>query len=286
MSDLRSQIDEVPVTLVIAVAYGTLAALTGSLGIDIPEQSLEQYGNLTPASGTLEPWRLLTSAFLHANVIHLVFNLSMLFAIGPALERTLGSVRFALLYVVAALGGSLGVCLYYSPYSPVVGGSGALFGMLGAAVALNVRAGHHPLAFLEFEGPWRLLGMIFANLVIGFVLPMISNTGHIGGLAAGFLVTLLWLEPGRAVTAWLWAWRAAVTALFASLLFHCLMPVTRADWLFERARHAPAAEQPALRRAMAMALTEASVVSDQDAANLSSARAKMLDEQERQRKRR
>lgn len=286
MNDLRSQIDEIPVTLVVAVAYGTLAVLTGSLGIDSPWQALDRHGWLTPADAVVEPWRLLSSAFLHGNVVHLLFNLSMLFGIGPALERTLGSVRFALLYVVAALGGSFGVCLLYHPFSPVVGGSGALFGMLGAAVALNVRSGHHPLAFLDFEGPRRLLGMIVANLLIGFFLPMISNTAHIGGLVAGFLVTLLWLDPGRAVTARLWTWRAAATALFASLLFHSLMPVTRADWLLEQARRAPAAEQPALRRAMAMALTGAARVGDDTAAGWFAESLLEHDERQRERKRR
>jgi membrane associated rhomboid family serine protease len=286
VNDLKSQIDEIPVTLVVAVAYGTLAVLTGSLGIDSPWQALDRHGWLTPADAVVEPWRLLSSAFLHGNVIHLLFNLSMLFGIGPALERTLGSVRFALLYVVAALGGSFGVCLLNHPFSPVVGGSGALFGMLGAAVALNVRSGRHSLAFLDFEGPRRLLGMIVANLLLGFFLPMISNTAHIGGLVAGFLVTLLWLEPGRAVTAQLWAWRAAATALFAGLLFHSLMPVTRADWLFERARRAPVAEQLPLQRAMEMARTGAARVSDHEAAMAFAQWQLDARQRERERKRR
>ncbi len=263
MKDLREQIDEIPVTLVVALIYVTLMVLTNPFA---PQQflaELDVYGWLTPTlAANGEPWRLLTSAFLHGGEVHLLVNLASLFAIGPALERTLGSVRFTVLYLVAAIGGNLAVCLLYEPLQPVLGGSGALFGMFGAAVAINVRSGRHALAFLDFEGPRRLIGSIVLNLAIGFALPFISNTAHLGGLVAGFLVTLLWLDPGRERNARLWQWRAAGTALFAGMLFASLMPVTRYDWLFHAARSAPADQRPALRRAMTMAGSGKGKVSD------------------------
>ena len=233
MKSAAEQFDEIPVTLLVALAYVTLAFVTDPL--EPTGEALAAHGWLTPflaANG--EPWRLLTCAFLHGGILHLVFNLATLLAIGPALERSLGSLRFLLLYVVSALGGSIGVCLLYGIGNPVVGGSGALFGMMGALVAINMRSGRHLLAFLDFEGPRRLFASIAGNLVIGWVLPFVSNTAHIGGLLAGFLVTFLWLDPGRADRRHLRRWRLAFTALFASLLFASIVPATRYDWLWNQ----------------------------------------------------
>ena len=137
MSDPWRRLDEIPVTLVVVIAYVTLFVVCRPF--DDPtefRQRLADYGWLSGsrvAAG--EPWRLLSYAFLHGNVLHLLFNLSTLLSVGPALERTLGSVRFLLLYVISALGGGLGTCLLYPPGDPVVGGSGALFGMLGCAIS-------------------------------------------------------------------------------------------------------------------------------------------------------
>ena len=251
MKDLMRTADDIPVTLVVGLAYGTLAIVTNMVGPE-PEflQRLVAFGMMAPqqvAAG--EPWRLLAHAFLHGNVLHLLLNMASLFSLGPGLERSLGSVRFAWLYALSALGGALAVCAVYPPYHPVVGGSGALFGMMGAAVAMNMRAGRHVFAFLDYEGPRRLLGWIVLNLVMGFAIPIVSNTAHIGGLIAGFLVTFLWLRPGepsRPRT----RWRIATAALFGGLLFWSLVPVTRYDWLYLQVMtNRDAARQDALLRA-------------------------------------
>lgn len=232
MNESWRRIDEIPVTLVVVIAYATLFVVCRPF--DAPQEfreRLDTYGWLTgeqTAAG--EPWRLLSYAVLHGNVLHLLFNLSTLLSVGPALERSLGSVRFLLLYVVTAFGGGLGTCLLYAPGKPVVGGSGALFGMLGCAIALNMRSGRHLLAFLDYEGPRRLMANVALNLAIGYVLPFISNTCHVGGLIAGFALTFLWLAPGRP-SAQQRAWRAATTVLLASLTFAAVMPITRHDWL-------------------------------------------------------
>lgn len=232
MNDALRKLDEIPVTLVTALAYVTLFVVCKPF--EAPEEfhaRLKEYGWLTGrlAAGG-EPWRLLGYAFLHGGVLHLLVNLASLLSLGPMLERSLGSVRFLVLYVVSALGGGLGTCLLYHPNGSVVGGSGALFGMLGCAVAMNMRAGRHLLDFLSFEGPRQLLAMIAVNLAIGYWLPFISNTGHVGGLVAGFVVTFLWLRPGPA-SAGQRAWRMATSALFLGLLFATLYPVTRFDRL-------------------------------------------------------
>jgi membrane associated rhomboid family serine protease len=132
-----------------------------------------------PAIAEGEWWRLLTSGFLHANLLHLGFNMLMLYFFARVLESRLArsSWQFPLLYVVSLLGGSLGALLL--EYSmPALGASGAVFG-LGGAMLLRDR----------FElGNWNASGTvswIAINLVFTLALPGISKGGHLGGLAAG-----------------------------------------------------------------------------------------------------
>lgn len=265
MKELLAHADEIPVTLVIALAYATIAVLTGSIAFDFaPADRLFAWGSLAPMDALDQPWRLLAHAFVHGNLVHLVFNLSFLLSIGPALERSMGSVRFAVLYVVAALGGAIAVCLWYPIAQHVVGGSGALFGMMGALVAWNMHSGRHLFAFLEFEGPRRLLSMIAVNLLLGFVIPIVSNTAHIGGLLAGFVVTFLFLAPTRPDLRSRRPWQLAFAALFASLLFACVQPVWRWDWLHDQAAAATGERRDALERALARAAGVAPPVGDVD----------------------
>ena len=250
MRDGVRLVDEIPVSLLIALAYVSVAMLSdpGRPG----EPTWHDFGLLTPMAAVDEPWRLLTHAFLHGNLLHLLFNLHTLIWLGPPLERSLGSVRFALLYLIAALGGGIAVCLIYDPRQPVVGGSGALFGMFGALIARNMRSGRHAFAAFDYAGPRQLLSLIAVNLLIGFLIPVISNTAHIGGLLAGWLCTFVFLDPGRSAAA-MRRWQIATAAMFAGLLFSVLMPVTRWDWLWNQAidtRDAPRAQE--LRRAAVM----------------------------------
>ncbi len=85
-----------------------------------------------------EWWRLVTSAFLHANLIHIAFNMLMLWWFGQALESALGRGRFVGVYLVSALAGSAGALLL-SPDSYTLGASGAVFGILGAGLVLERR---------------------------------------------------------------------------------------------------------------------------------------------------
>lgn len=244
MNDTLRRLDEAPVTMVIAIAYGTLFVLCKPF--DEPEvftRNLDEYGwtsGLQVADGGA--WRLLAHAFLHGSVIHLLLNLSSLVALGFVLERALGSLRYLLLYAVSALGGGLATSLFNPPNQPVLGGSGALFGMVGAAIALNMRSGRHLLDFLAFDGPRRLLGLTALYLAVGIFLPGISNLGHAGGLVAGFSLTFVWLVPGQ-ITPRLRAWRAATLALLASATFAALLPVTRYDWLRREGERAESAER-------------------------------------------
>jgi membrane associated rhomboid family serine protease len=126
-------------------------------------------------------YRLLTAPFLHANLTHILFNMLTLLIVGSPVEAELGKLRFLVVYLVSALGGSVASYLL-SPASQLgVGASGAIFGLMGAYFVLARRRG------------WELgtiVGLIVVNLVIGFASTEIDWRAHLGGLISGAVVTL------------------------------------------------------------------------------------------------
>jgi membrane associated rhomboid family serine protease len=140
-----------------------------------------------PAYATAEPWRMLTSAFLHStgSPFHILFNMYALWMTGPYLEALLGRVRFAVLYLLSALGGSIGYLLLANPSNldqwtvGTVGASGAVFGLFGAFFMVQRRLNRS-------TGP--LLAVIAINFAIGF-LPGIAWQAHLGGLVTGVLAS-------------------------------------------------------------------------------------------------
>ena len=127
-----------------------------------------------------EWWRVFTGGFLHHGVVHLGVNMFSLYILGLALERSLGKVSFTAVYLSSLVSGSFGA-LIEAPNSLVAGASGAIFGLMGAYVALSLAQGVG-----LFQTP---IGPILAiNLVISFTVRSVSLGGHIGGLIGGFLV--------------------------------------------------------------------------------------------------
>jgi membrane associated rhomboid family serine protease len=124
-------------------------------------------------------WRLVSSGFLHADPLHLLFNMVGVYFLGMLLEPALGSVRFAALYFASLLAGSFGALLL-SPDAATIGASGAVFGLLGAGFMIMRQRGMDPMQ--SYIGPILIL-----NLVITFVSPGISIGGHVGGLIGGIL---------------------------------------------------------------------------------------------------
>jgi membrane associated rhomboid family serine protease len=135
-----------------------------------------------------EWWRLFTAMFLHYGPFHLGMNMLALWWFGAAVEQVLGRGRYLLLYLVSGLAGSAGA-LIFTPDSATVGASGAIFGILGAALVLE-RQRTYVLGGGAF-------GIIALNLIITFALPGISIGGHLGGLAGGALGTLALSRFGR-----------------------------------------------------------------------------------------
>lgn len=185
-------------TLVGIIVGIYLLQLAGGASMNANSGWIYEHGSLVvraiDSSGQLvglaegEWWRLLTAAFLHYGPIHLAMNSLALWWIGRPLEHALGSLRYVLLYVVSGLAGSAGA-LIANPDAVTVGASGAIFGILGAAL------------ILERQQTYVLGGsaitLLVVNLAFTFAVPGISIGGHLGGLAGGALAILGLSQFGR-----------------------------------------------------------------------------------------
>ena len=135
-----------------------------------------------PYAAFVEPWRFLSVAFLHSetNYLHIVFNMVAIWFVGPMLEQVLGRSRFLTLYLLSAIGGSVGSVLLATDMTAMVqfsvGASGAVFGLFGAALVITHRLGG------DYRG---LIGLIAINFAIGFIATGIAWQAHLGGLITG-----------------------------------------------------------------------------------------------------
>ncbi len=146
--------------------------------------------------GEGEWYRLLTSGFLHFGIIHIGFNMYLLYLLGQMLEPSIGRVRFLLAYVAALLGGSAGALLL-SPDSLTAGASGAVFGLMGMAFVGAYLHGTNPLQT-------SIGTLLMLNLFITFLWSSrISVGGHLGGAVAGAICALTVMAPSwKRVPAW------------------------------------------------------------------------------------
>jgi membrane associated rhomboid family serine protease len=176
-----------PVVTQVIIAIN--AAVYGYGMVKGPDQLIYDGGLFGPSVASGEWYRIVTSGFLHAGLLHIGFNMFILYQLGMLLEPALGKLRFSLVYAVAMLSGSLGVLLL-SPNNLTVGASGAVFGLMGAAVAAMRARGIDPFST-------GLGGLIVINLVITFTLARyISVGGHVGGLIGGFLAGWVFVDLG------------------------------------------------------------------------------------------
>ncbi|MEO5680366.1 MAG: rhomboid family intramembrane serine protease [Acidimicrobiales bacterium] len=213
-----------------AKPYATYALMAISIVAFVGQQmspDLSTAGQIVAAEVARgELWRVVTSGFLHVNIIHLVFNMLVLFQLGTVVEARLGRVRFLGIYALSLVGGSIGVMLLQAPNRPAVGASGAVFGLMGAIVALSKRD-RSPIES-------GVGGLLLINLVITFVLPGIAIGGHLGGLVAGALGGLLIRVVGeRADTR-----RLALTTLVLVSVTLSLVAIARpvAEWRCDSSR--------------------------------------------------
>jgi len=169
-----------------SVVYLFSALLSQSL-IDMDMQTLVDMGALFGPYTVLkgEWWRLLTAMFLHGGMTHLLMNMFSLYIVGRGVEMYFDTKSYLSIYFFSGLIGGL-VSLYMHPVSVGVGASGAIFGVFGALAGFFLlhrdKIASHSIAFMKNFGI-----IIMINLVIGFSIPSIDVSAHIGGLVVGFI---------------------------------------------------------------------------------------------------
>lgn len=176
-------------TLIGINVFVYLAELAQGAGVNATSGSIYEKGVLYgPFVAQGDWWRLITAAFLHYGPLHLGLNMLALYWFGTPVEQYLGRGRYLLLYLVSGLAGSAGALLV-TPTSPTVGASGAIFGILGAALVLEQQRAY------VLGG--SALGLIVINLIFSFTFSGISIGGHLGGLVGGALCMLAMSRLGR-----------------------------------------------------------------------------------------
>ena len=182
-------------TTLIGINVGIyLLQLAGGASINANSGWIFEHGALYgPLVANGDWYRLLSAAFLHYGPIHLGLNMLALWWIGRPLEDYLGSVRYILLYLVSGLAGSAGALLF-NPTGVTVGASGAIFGILGAAIVLE-RQGTYVLG-------GSALSLLIVNLAFTFAVPGISIGGHLGGAVGGALCILALSRLGKGSAAY------------------------------------------------------------------------------------
>ena len=133
-----------------------------------------------------QPWRLITSAFLHGGLAHIAFNMYALKIIGSEVEYVYGKIKYISIYLISALGGSVFSYIFNSD-SISVGASGAIFGLLGAMIIFGIK--HKNKVGKEYI--INLLKVLLINIFIGVTLSNIDNGAHIGGLIFGGISALM-----------------------------------------------------------------------------------------------
>ncbi len=133
-----------------------------------------------------EIYRLFTSMFLHADIMHIVFNMYALYLLGPIVERYYGKTKFILIYFISGILGSLFSCVFMSSNTYAIGASGAIFGLLGSIAYFT----YYYRATLQGLLRSQILPVILINLGLGLFIPGIDVSAHIGGLIGGILTSM------------------------------------------------------------------------------------------------
>lgn len=189
-----SQVGGYPATVAL-IAVNVIVFLaemaTGSGGLSSTSSDLiNDYGLIGAMVADGQPYRLVTSGFLHAGFMHIAFNMIALYFLGRVLEPSIGSARFLMVYFASLLAGSLGAILLSDNIAITVGASGAVFGLFAATFIIAYGRG---LGHIANE-----IGLIIGiNLLLTFTISGISIGGHIGGLIGGGLCGILIIAGER-----------------------------------------------------------------------------------------
>jgi membrane associated rhomboid family serine protease len=191
--------------LIICIGLFGLSLVVGSFAM--------QFGMIPAAVAKGEWWRLITSTFLHFGVLHLFFNMLALYWLGPPTERALGSARFAALFLLSALGGSVASYWFSDRRTLSTGASGGLFGMVAAMIVMGqkMRADVSQLVFL-----------LAVNVVYGFVMSGVDWRAHFGGAITGAALAWIYASDRSVQTQ-----QAGVAGVFGFLILAALARTAR-----------------------------------------------------------
>ncbi len=204
------------VGLNVAIYVAMVVAARGAL-VFAPEQLIAWGADIGYQTLGGQPWRLLTATFLHANLLHLLLNMWVLWGAGRVIERLYGSRTYLALYLYAGVLGSV-ASVFWNPLAVAVGASGAIFGVLGGFLALLLRRrGAIPHTVIRAHLLSTTL-FVLVNLVAGMRSPVVDNAAHVGGLVSGFFLGW-WLARPPAPNTWKLSRRQLIDASLAALLW-------------------------------------------------------------------
>lgn len=171
-----------PIITYVLITINILIFLVGLI-FNKHEMLINAFATYGPLIRTGEYYRLITGAFLHANIVHILVNMYSLSILGKQAESFFGKIKFLIIYLISAITGSL-LSILLNGSTPSIGASGAIFGIFGALLYF----GYHYRVYLGNTLVKEMVPIIVLNLLLGFALPGIDNFAHIGGLVGGFLI--------------------------------------------------------------------------------------------------
>ena len=186
----KSSLITYTIIIICVIVFGLMYIL-GNGSMD--EGTLITFGaNLGFLTKNGEYFRLLTCAFLHIGIVHLLFNMYALYVIGPQVESFFGKFKFTLIYLLSAISAST-LSLIFNDNVISAGASGAIFGLLGALLYF----GYYYRVYLGNVLKSQIVPIILINLVFGFVVSGVDNAAHIGGLIGGVLTSMALGAPDK-----------------------------------------------------------------------------------------
>lgn len=175
--------------IICVIMYGLCAVFSTNI-LDLDPNILYKFGALVNVdemnNNIVELYRLFTSIFLHAGILHLLCNMYSLYIIGPQLESFFGKMKYTIIFIGSGVIGNLLSLAFLQNRYVSVGASGAIFGLLGALLYF----GYHYRVYLSGVIKSQIIPLILLNLGIGFMATNINNLAHIGGLIGGVLISM------------------------------------------------------------------------------------------------